>query len=66
MQNKANFKKSQMNVTNGVKKNYKKSTLGAVRKTKPNKANSKPILSRHSLWRRRIKANLKNAKNERK
>ena len=54
MQNKANFQKVKFYVTNEMKKDYEKWTLGVTGKTKPNKANSKPI-----------KANLKNAKNER-
>ena len=54
MQNKANFRKSQMNVSRVSTKNYEKRTLGGVGKTKPNKANSKPI-----------KANLQKAENER-
>jgi len=42
MQNKANFRKSQMNVTNLLTVNYEKKTLGERRK---NKANTKPIQS---------------------
>jgi hypothetical protein len=55
MQNKANFQKVKFYITNEMKKNYEKRTLGEVGKTKPNKANSKPI-----------KANLKKGQNERK
>jgi hypothetical protein len=55
MQNKANFKKVKFYITKYMTKDYENGTLGVLRKTKPNKANSKPI-----------KANLKNAKNERK
>jgi hypothetical protein len=55
MQNKANFKKVRFYVTNEMKKDYEKKTLGHIGKTKPNKANSKPI-----------KANLKMSQNERK
>jgi hypothetical protein len=55
MQNKANFQKVKFNVTNEMKKDYEKKTLGGVGKTKPNKANSKPI-----------KANFTDAQNERK
>jgi hypothetical protein len=54
MQNKANFRKSQMDVNLFKIKRYAKRTLGGVGKTKPNKANSKPI-----------KANLPDAQNER-
>jgi hypothetical protein len=43
MQNKANFTKSQIYVSRVSTKNYAKRTLGGVGKTKPNKANSKPI-----------------------
>jgi hypothetical protein len=50
MQNKANFQKVKFYVTVEVVKDYKIGTLGVIRKTKPNKANSKPI-----------KANLKKA-----
>ncbi len=46
MQNKANFRKAQMNVNSFIKKDYRKIGAFAVQK---NKANSKPI-----------KANLKN------
>ena len=45
MQNKANFQKVKFYVTNEMKKDYEKRTLGVMRKTKPNKANSKPIQS---------------------
>jgi hypothetical protein len=45
MQNKANFKKVKFDITNEMKKNYEKRTLVPVGKTKPNKANSKPIQS---------------------
>jgi len=99
MQNKANFRKSQMNVTKLLTRDYEIRTLGQRGKnkanSKPNKANlqnaqmnvnkvstrdydnilnwviyenkanfnpkqtqTKPILSRRSLWRRRIKPNL--------
>jgi hypothetical protein len=43
MQNKANFTKSQMYVSRVSTKNYAERTLSGVGKTKPNKANSKPI-----------------------
>jgi hypothetical protein len=43
MQNKANFKKVKFYVTVEVTKDYENGTLGVLRKTKPNKANSKPI-----------------------
>ena len=43
MQNKANFQKVKLSVTKEMAKNYEKRTLGGVGKTKPNKANSKPI-----------------------
>jgi len=47
MQNKANFPKSQMNVTNLLTTNYEQLTMNYVQKnkanTKPNKANTKPI-----------------------
>ncbi len=55
MQNKANFRKSQMNVTYVLTKNYEKRTLGGVGKTKPIQSQTKPI-----------KANLPDAQNERK
>ena len=55
MQNKANFQKVKFNVSIAMKKDYEKKTLGVIGKTKPNKANSKPI-----------KANLQKAQNERK
>jgi hypothetical protein len=51
MQNKANFKKVKFYATYEMTRTYEKWTLGVIGKTKPNKANSKPI-----------KANLKNAK----
>ncbi len=46
MQNKANFRKSQMNVNKVLTKDYEKKTLGQRGKTKPIKANQsqlKPI-----------------------
>ncbi len=46
MQNKANFRKSQMNVSKVLTKDYEKKTLGQRGKTKPIKANQsqlKPI-----------------------
>jgi hypothetical protein len=43
MQNKANFKKVKFYITKDMIRNYEKWTLGVPRKTKPNKANSKPI-----------------------
>ncbi len=43
MQNKANFRKSQMNVSKVLTKDYVKKTLAKRGKTKPIKANSKPI-----------------------
>ena len=43
MQNKANFKKVKFYVNEDMIKDYEKRTLGVLRKTKPNKANSKPI-----------------------
>jgi len=47
MRNKANFRKSQMNVTNLLTTNYEQLTMNYVQKNKPNskpiKANSKPI-----------------------
>jgi len=60
MQNKAKFRKSQMNVNNVLTRDYEKKTLGERGKTKPikanqsqlkpikcqNKPNSKPIQSR--------------------
>ncbi len=52
MQNKANFRKSQMNVNNVLTKNYEKKTLGQRGKTKPIKANqsqSKPIKANKML-----------------
>ena len=49
------FSKSQVYVNKEMTRDYEKRTLGVIGKTKPNKANSKPI-----------KANLKNAINERK
>jgi hypothetical protein len=55
MQNKANFQKVKFYVNIEMIKDYAKWTLGVIGKTKPNKANSKPI-----------KANLQDAKNERK
>ncbi len=64
MQNKANFRKSQMNVNELLTRDYEKRTLGEhgknEPKTNPIKANKmpkqtqlKPNLSRRSLWRRR-------------
>jgi hypothetical protein len=55
MQNKANFQKVKFGVTKVITMDYAKWTLGVIGKTKPNKANSKPI-----------KANLKKCQNERK
>jgi hypothetical protein len=55
MQNKANFQKVKFYVTKVLTKGYVQWTLGVLRKTKPNKANSKPI-----------KANLLKAQNEHK
>jgi hypothetical protein len=43
MQNKANFRKSQMNVNNVLTKDYDKMDTWSSGKTKPIKANSKPI-----------------------
>jgi len=47
MQNKANFRKAQMNVNSFITKDYIKNDAFAVRKNKPNsnpnKANTKPI-----------------------
>jgi hypothetical protein len=43
MQNKANFKKVKFYVRREMTRDYEKWTLGVIGKTKPNKANSKPI-----------------------
>jgi hypothetical protein len=43
MQNKANLQKVKFYITNEMKRDYTKWTLGVMGKTKPNKANSKPI-----------------------
>ena len=42
MQNKANFQKSQMNVTNYITANYENMTLGGHGKNKPNSKPNKP------------------------
>ena len=70
--NKANFQKSQINLTYLLKRNYEQMDTWSIRKNKAKtkpiqtqfKANSKPIqtqfkpnLSRRSLWRRRNKPN---------
>jgi hypothetical protein len=44
MQNKANFQKSQMNVTNLLAREYEQMDIWSIRK---NKANSKPIQSQY-------------------
>ena len=57
-----------MNVSRVSTKNYEKRTLGGVGKTKPNKANSKPIQSQfkaNQSQSKPIKANLQKAENER-
>ena len=43
MQNKANFRKSQMNVNKVLTRDYEKRTLGQLGKQSQFKANSKPI-----------------------
>ena len=43
MQNKANFQKVKFYATYEMTRTYAKWTLGVIGKTKPNKANSKPI-----------------------
>jgi hypothetical protein len=43
MQNKANFRKSQMNVNKVLTKDYEQMDTWSIGKTKPIKANSKPI-----------------------
>jgi hypothetical protein len=45
MQNKANFRKSQMNVNILITKDYDQMDTWSIGKTKPIKANSKPIQS---------------------
>ena len=55
MQNKANFQKVKFYATYEMTRTYEKRTLGQLGKTKPNKANSKPI-----------KANVQKGQNERK
>ena len=45
MQNKAKFRKSQMNVNKVLTKDYDKKTLGGVGKTNPKRTQSKPIQS---------------------
>ncbi|MBW8039311.1 MAG: hypothetical protein FVQ85_04860 [Planctomycetes bacterium] len=58
MQNEPNFRKSQMNVNKVSTKVYKKRTLSEHGKNEPKTNPNKANLSRHSLWRRRIKPNL--------
>ncbi len=55
MQNKANFRKSQMNVNKVLTKDYEKRTLGEHGKNEPKTNPNEPNLSRRSLWRSRIK-----------
>jgi hypothetical protein len=43
MQNKANFQKVKFYINKEMTRDYEKWTLGEIGKTKPNKANSKPI-----------------------
>jgi hypothetical protein len=59
MQNKANFRKSQMNVNKVLTTDYVKRTLGQHGKTKPIKANSKPIKANIMPKQSQYKANSK-------
>ncbi len=59
MQNKANFRKSQMNVTSLITMEYENISDWTLGKNKPNQTQSNPIQSQ-------FKANLSDAQNERK
>jgi len=52
MQNKANFRKAQMNVNSLITKDYRKNDDFAAQKTKPIQSQSKPIskAKKYSLW----------------
>jgi len=61
MQNEPNFRKSQMNVNDDIKKDYENETLGGLGKTNPKRTQNEPNLSLRRLWRSRIKANFTSA-----
>ena len=62
MQNKPNFRKSQVNVTDLLKRNYKQMDTWSIRKkqsqTKPNKPKTNPILANKTPERTQFKPNL--------
>jgi hypothetical protein len=61
MQNKANFRKSQMNVSSSITMNYEQKTMNYANKnkanTKPIKANTKPIKAKTNPKQTQNKAN---------
>ena len=59
MQNKANFRKSQMNVRYVLTMDYNKMDTWSIGKTKPIKANSKPIKANKMPKQTQYKANFK-------